>query len=159
MIDNKKWIQQSGERKKLARKLIDMGAKDFEEFDELKDVPVEILQTWIIEALEEQNTNLQEMLKVERSVTCKEEYLKTVTELEEKLANADYQLEGRDLEIKELKAQLERELKLNQCLSDHNEQLRELIKQMKCCFNCRHSRTEYEHCRTNKHEKWEIKEK
>ena len=32
------------------------------------------------------------------------------------------------------------------------------IEKMKCCFNCRHSRTEYEHCKTNKHEKWEIKE-
>ena len=28
-----------------------------------------------------------------------------------------------------------------------------------CCSNCKHSRTEYEHCRTNKHEKWEVKEK
>ena len=32
------------------------------------------------------------------------------------------------------------------------------IEKMKCCNNCKHSRTEYEHCRTNKHEKWEIKE-
>lgn len=31
-----------------------------------------------------------------------------MAELEEKLANADYQLEGRDLEIKELKAQIEK---------------------------------------------------
>lgn len=31
------------------------------------------------------------------------------------------------------------------------------IEKMKCCANCRHSRTEYEHCKTNKHEKWEIK--
>ena len=31
---------------------------------------------------------------------------KRIAELEEKLANADYQLEGRDLEIKELKAQI-----------------------------------------------------
>lgn len=31
------------------------------------------------------------------------------------------------------------------------------IEKMKCCQNCKHSRTEYEHCRTNKHEKWEIK--
>ena len=62
---------------------------------------------------------------------------KRIAELEDKLANADYQLEGRDLEIKELKAQIEK---------------------MKCCFNCKHSRTEYEHCRTDKHEKWEIKE-
>jgi chromosome segregation ATPase len=60
-----------------------------------------------------------------------------VNDLEEKLANADYQLEGRDLEIKEPKAQIE---------------------EMKCCFNCKHSRTEYEHCKTDKHEKWEIKE-
>ena len=38
-----------------------------------------------------------------------------VRDLEEKLVNADYQLEGRDLEIKELKAQIEK---------------------MKCCGNC-----------------------
>lgn len=31
------------------------------------------------------------------------------------------------------------------------------IEKMKCCANCKHSRTEYEHCKTNKHEKWEIK--
>ena len=30
---------------------------------------------------------------------------------------------------------------------------------LKCCSNCKHSRTEYEHCKTDKHEKWEIKEK
>ena len=36
--------------------------------------------------LKEQNTNLQEMLKTERSVTCKEEYLKKVTELEQEIA-------------------------------------------------------------------------
>jgi hypothetical protein len=33
------------------------------------------------------------------------------------------------------------------------------IEKMKCCFNCKHSRTEYEHCRTDKSEKWELKEK
>ncbi len=31
------------------------------------------------------------------------------------------------------------------------------IEKMKCCQNCKHSRTVYEHCRTNKLEKWEIK--
>lgn len=31
------------------------------------------------------------------------------------------------------------------------------IEKMKCCYNCKHSRTEYEHCKTDKHEKWEIK--
>jgi len=33
------------------------------------------------------------------------------------------------------------------------------IEKMKCCYNCKHSRTEYEHCKTDKHEKWEEKEK
>ena len=33
------------------------------------------------------------------------------------------------------------------------------IEKMKCCYNCKHSRTVYEHCKTDKHEKWEIKEK
>ena len=33
---------------------------------------------------------------------------KRIADLEDKLANADYQLEGRDLEIKELKAQIEK---------------------------------------------------
>jgi hypothetical protein len=37
-------------------------------------------------------------------------------------------------------------------------ELKEQIEKMKCCANCKHSRTEYEHCRTDKHEKWEIKE-
>lgn len=32
------------------------------------------------------------------------------------------------------------------------------IEKMKCCYNCKHSRTEYKHCRTNKHEKWELAE-
>jgi hypothetical protein len=34
--------------------------------------------------------------------------------------------------------------------------LEQQIEKMKCCFNCKHTRTEYEHCRTDKHEKWEI---
>jgi hypothetical protein len=49
------------------------------------------------------------------------EVYKKVAELEEKLANADYQLEGRDLEIKELKAQIEK---------------------MRCCGNCRFSESD-----------------
>lgn len=42
-------------------------------------------------------------------------YNKQIEELEDKLANADYQLEGRDIKIKELEAQIEK---------------------MKCCGNC-----------------------
>ena len=38
-------------------------------------------------------------------------------------------------------------------------ELREQIEKMKCCYNCKHSRTEYEHCKTDKSEKWEMKEK
>ena len=38
------------------------------------------------------------------------------------------------------------------------EELEAQIEKMKCCANCKHSRTEYEHCKTDKHEKWEIKE-
>ena len=37
-------------------------------------------------------------------------------------------------------------------------ELEQQIEKMKCCFNCKHSRTVYEHCKTDKHEKWEIKE-
>lgn len=44
-----------------------------------------------------------------------ETYENKIADLEEKLANADYQLEGRDNEISELEAQ---------------------IKKMKCCGNC-----------------------
>ena len=44
-------------------------------------------------------------------------------------------------------------------LIDKVNELEAQIEKMKCCFNCKHSRTEYEHCKTNKHEKWEIKEK
>ena len=43
---------------------------------------------------------------------------KRIAELEDKLANADYQLEGRDLEIKELKAQIEKMKKYGKLLQD-----------------------------------------
>jgi len=43
-------------------------------------------------------------------------------------------------------------------LTDRVTELEAQIEKMKCCYNCKHSRTEYEHCRTDKHEKWEIKE-
>jgi hypothetical protein len=62
MTDVEKWIKQSCEREELAKKLIEMGVKDIDEFDELKNVPVEILQTWVIEELEEENVSLREKL-------------------------------------------------------------------------------------------------
>jgi 2-oxoglutarate dehydrogenase complex dehydrogenase (E1) component-like enzyme len=60
---------------------------------------------------------------------------------------------------KSLETELNREKALNKVYEDNNRQLREMIEKMKCCYNCKHSRTEYEHCKTDKSEKWEIKEK
>ena len=47
---------------------------------------------------------------------------------------------------------------LQEELKKWKDEWQEQIEKMKCCFNCKHSRTEYEHCRTNKHEKWELAE-
>ena len=65
---------------------------------------------------------------------------KVIAELEEKLANADYQLEGRDVTIKELEAQIEK---------------------MKMCFNCKyHNKFVESKCgECEGYSKWEIKEK
>ena len=49
--------------------------------------------------------------------------------------------------------------KQNGELTDKVKELEAQIEQIKCCYNCKHSRTEYEHCKTDKHEKWEMKEK
>jgi hypothetical protein len=43
-------------------------------------------------------------------------------------------------------------------LIDRCRELEAQIEKMKCCYNCKHSRTEYEHCKTDKSEKWEMKE-
>lgn len=66
-------------------------------------------------------------------------------------AECDLAIEGRDVKIAELETRCN-ELFLQTC------EQAELIEKMKCCFNCKHSRTEYEHCITDKHEKWEVKE-
>lgn len=58
--------------------------------------------------------------------------------LEQDLLDLQNKVEEKDKRITELETQIDK---------------------MKCCFNCRHSRTEYEHCKTDKHEKWEMKEK
>ncbi len=102
-----------------------------------------------IDELKAQTKVLEQNL--EDTEICENGLKNRIAELEDKLANADYQLEGRDLEIKELKAQLEREKNLNQCMTDNNEQLREQIEKMKCCGNCVHckyspSEESYEWC-------------
>ncbi len=73
--------------------------------------------------------------------------------------------EPREKRIEELEVQnnwLEGcKLELGEHLGKANDRIAELeqqIEKMKCCYNCKHSRTEYEHCKTPKNEKWEIKE-
>ena len=124
-----------------------------------------------IKELKEQIENLKIMLQAEREVRCNDEYLKKVTELEtynEKLLNGDIEKHNK---IVSLEAQIEK-MKMDKCkltseikrLSiQYAEETDEIVKQletqiekMKCCANCKHSRTEYEHCRTDKHEKWEM---
>lgn len=73
---------------------------------------------------------------------------KRIEELEDKLANADYQLEGRDNEIAKLEAQIEKMKNWCNC-KNYQQCLIELAEQGKgmkpseCCVNCK---------------KWEIKE-
>ena len=74
----------------------------------------------------------EKMLMFNYEYEAEEDYLRLYTQ--GYLAGA----EPREKRIAELKAQIEK---------------------MKCCYNCKHSRTEYEHCKTDKSEKWEIKEK
>ena len=49
--------------------------------------------------------------------------------------------------------------KQNGELTDKVNDLEAQIEKMKCCYNCKHSRTDYVHCITDKHEKWEMIEK
>ena len=100
-----------------------------------------------------------------------------LTQLEEVKANADYQIEGRELEIKELKEKHERSIsqwkyELNKSiqneviLSKENKQLKAQIEKMKNCFNCKHSiynggvcinpNKRYKDCRD--FSSWELKE-
>ena len=73
-----------------------------------------------------------------------------VRELEEKLANADYQLEGRDLEIKELKAQIEEMKNCKNCKKLKKEKDGLLI----CTVGSFYTNTFGENC-----DKWEMIEK
>ena len=72
---------------------------------------------------------------------------KRIAELEDKLANADYQLEGRDNEIRELEAQIE-ELKeelAKVCNLKGCGRIKELeaqIEKMKNCRNCKNEKIE-----------------
>ena len=60
--------------------------------------------------------------------------------------------------VDEITKRLKQNKELQEELKKWKDEWQEQIEKMKCCFNCKHSRTEYEHCRTNKHEKWELAE-
>ena len=59
-------------------------------------------------------------------------------QLEEVKANADYQIEGRDLEIAELKQHLSEEIELHLHAESYIKSLEEQIEKMKVCSNCKH---------------------
>lgn len=89
--------------------------------------------------------NVQSLVKLILSFTEPRE--KRIADLEDKLANADYQLEGRDNEIRELEKQLKAEHTrgeidfVNMHCNSSCKKVKELeaqIEKMKCCFNCKH---------------------
>lgn len=84
---------------------------------------------------------------------------KQIVELEGQVARAFEVLESKRKQIQIDAEQIRALQKQNGELNDRVKKLEAQIEEMKCCYNCKHSRTEYEHCKTNKHEKWEIKEK
>ena len=69
-----------------------------------------------------------------------EKKLDKIADLENKLANVSYQLEGREVELKELQEEnkkiYQRMTGLDEVLDRKNEQ----IEKMKCCGNCKYSR-------------------
>ena len=94
--------------------------------------------------LKEPNEKNCSCKEVPAYITGAEPREKQIAELEDKLANADYQLEGRDNEIRELEAQIEK---------------------MKCGQNCKHSylyqedrKCKFTYCDCiNCKDKWELR--
>ena len=68
-------------------------------------------------------------------------------------------LEPREKQIQIDAEQIRALQKQNGELTDKVNDLEAQIEKMKCCYNCKHSRTDYVHCITDKHEKWEMIEK
>ena len=98
-------------------------------------------------------------------MSCRE-YADHIEKLEQDLKHKKIAIQNRKARIKDLEKQIKElkekhkqdELGLIITNSSARAELQEQIEKMKCCYNCKHSRTEYEHCKTDKHEKWELKE-
>ena len=80
-------------------------------------------------------------------------------ELKKELTKRAEQIEALNKDKEYFSDALDKQIEATYKVVEENNELKAQIEKMKCCFNCKHSRTEYEHCRTDKHEKWEIKEK
>ena len=83
----------------------------------------------------------------------------------DKLSRVFCIINGDEKRIAELEAeneQIKNSDTLCKIIGEQKRKITELeaqIEKMMCCYNCKHSRTEYEHCKTDEHEKWEIKGK
>lgn len=89
-----------------------------------------------IKELEEENKRL---LKENSELSARIERVITENaELKEENNKLLDVINNQDVKIADLEKQIERENNLNQVLSDHDEQLRELIEKMKCCENCKY---------------------
>ena len=85
-----------------------------------------------------------------------------ISRLESDCDAYDYSQRTYQEEIKELKAeneQIKNSDTLCKLIGEQKRKITELeaqIEKMKCCYNCKHSRTDYVHCITDKHENWEM---
>ena len=127
-----------------------------------------LLQMWLdcAEPREKQIAELEKKLTEKVTLESLDVVSRKIAELEEAKANLEYLLEGKDNEIDELKKEnkvLAQNLEDTEiCENGWKNRVKELeaqIEKMKCCYNCKHSRTDYVHCITDKHEKWEMIEK
>ena len=104
-----------------------------------------VIKGWFIEAFKKYDKGE----KVKYLKDCE------IAEYEAYLAGAEPREKQIQIDAKQIRALQ----KQNGELTDKVKELEAQIEKMKCCYNCKHSRTDYVHCITNKHENWEMIEK